>query len=150
MNLKKGEPPRLVCTKCHTPHYLDPKLVSCTVVESDGGIVLLRRGIQPQKGKWVMPGGYVDRGETVEHAACRETLEECGLTIRLKELLGIYSYQGEAVVIVVFTADYLSGDLHAGDETADAGLFKPNAIPWEKLAFKSTKDALTDYLKIRI
>ena len=92
--LKPEEPDRLVCSKCDFVFYLDPKVVACSIVEMDGRIVLLKRAIDPQKGKWVLPGGYVDRGEEVKAAALRETEEECGLKIRTKELLGLYSYPG--------------------------------------------------------
>ena len=148
-NLKPGEPDRLICTVCATPLYLDPKVVACAIVEAGDAVVLLRRGIQPQKGRWVMPGGFVDRGETVEAAALRETREECGLRARIKELLGVYSYPGETVVVVVYTAEHLSGELIAGDETVEARLVRPEEIPWEDLAFTSTRDALTDYCQRR-
>ncbi len=134
-----------MCTECRSPLYLDPKVVACSIVESDGSIVLLRRSIQPQTGLWVMPGGFVDRGETVEAAALRETEEECGLKTRIHSLLGVYSYPGETVVVVVYTTELVSGDLVAGDETAEARLVRPQEIPWNKLAFPSTRDALTDY-----
>jgi 8-oxo-dGTP diphosphatase len=148
-NLKPGEPDRLVCTACATPLYLDPKVVACAIVEVGDAVVLLRRGIQPRKGHWVMPGGFVDRGETVEAAALRETREECGLRARIKELLGVYSYPGETVVVVVYIAEHLSGDAVAGDETVEARLVRPEEIPWEELAFTSTRDALTDYCQRR-
>jgi 8-oxo-dGTP diphosphatase len=115
------------------------------VVELDGKIVLLRRGIEPQLGKWVVPGGYVDRGEEVEAAALRETEEECGIKTRIKNLLGIYSYPGRPVVVVVYVAEYLSGDLTIGDETQEVKLFHLEEIPWNDLAFPSTVDALKDY-----
>lgn len=146
-NLKAHEPSRLVCNDCQFIFYLDPKLVACAIVEKEGGIVLLRRDIEPQKGKWVMPSGYVDRGEVVEAAAMRETEEECGLKIGLKELLGVYSYPGKVEVMIVYTAEILSGDLIAGDETQAAKSFKPREIPWDDLAFASTQDALRDYFK---
>lgn len=145
LTLKPGEPERFVCTECRSPFYLDPKVVACSIVESGGSIVLLRRSIQPQTGLWVMPGGFVDRGETVEAAALRETEEECGLRTRIKGLLGVYSYPGETVVVVVYTTELVSGDLVAGDETAEARLVRPGEIPWTRLAFTSTRDALTDY-----
>jgi ADP-ribose pyrophosphatase YjhB (NUDIX family) len=124
---------------------LDPKLVACTIVEMDGRVVLLRRGTQPQKGKWVLPGGYVDRGEAVEAAALRETQEECGLRVRINRLLGVYSYPERIAAVVVYLADYISGTLIADDESLDAGLFRLNEIPWDHLAFQSTVDALRDY-----
>ena len=73
-SLKTGEPARLVCSACDFVFYLDPKVAACTISIVDGGIVLLRRGIEPQWGRWVFPGGFVDRGETVQDAAVRETL----------------------------------------------------------------------------
>lgn len=143
--LRPGEPARLVCTVCTRTDYLDPKLVACTVLRADERIVLLQRSFSPQAGKWVMPGGYVDRGETVEHAALREALEECGLQARILNLLGVYSYPGHTEVVVVYTADRIAGEPYAGDETDDIRLVRPEDIPWSKLAFQSTHDALTEY-----
>ena len=147
--LKENEPARLVCSDCDFIFYLDPKLAAGSVVELDGRIVLLRRGIEPQKGKWVVPGGYVDRGEAVEAAALRETEEECGIKTRIKNLLGIYSYPGRPVVVVVYVTEYLKGDLAAGDEALEVKLFRLEEIPWDDLAFPSTADALRDYCHLR-
>jgi len=150
VRLKQTEPPRLVCSRCRFVFYLDPKLVACTLVDVEGKIVLLKRGIEPQKGRWVMPGGYVDRGEEVTAAAVRETREECGLEIGIQDLVGVYSYPGNTQVVVAYTAQLLSGELFAGDETTETGLFLPGEIPWDQLAFKSTTDALRDYLAIQV
>jgi ADP-ribose pyrophosphatase YjhB (NUDIX family) len=147
--LKPEEPDRLVCSKCSFVFYLDPKVVACSIVEMDGRIVLLKRAIDPQKGKWVLPGGYVDRGEEVKAAALRETEEECGLKIRIKELLGLYSYPGRISVVVVYVAEPSGGKLLAGDETMEVDLYSPESIPWDQLAFQSTIDALRDYLEKR-
>ncbi len=146
--LKESEPPRLVCSGCDFIFYLDPKVVACSVLEMDSKIVLLRRGIEPQKGKWVIPGGYVDRGEEVKAAAIRETEEECGLKTRIKSLLGVYSYPGHVPVVIVYVAQYLSGVLAPKDETLDAKLFSEKQIPWQDLAFKSTVHALEDYYRL--
>src|SRR6185436_20809448 len=81
--LKPGEPSRLVCSACAFVLYLDPKVAACTICMLDGGIVLLRRSVEPQVGKWVFPGGFVDRGEPVAEAAVRETLEEVNLRVTL-------------------------------------------------------------------
>jgi 8-oxo-dGTP diphosphatase len=144
-NLKENEPSRLVCGRCRFVLYLDPKVVACTILDLDGGIVLLKRDIEPQKGRWVIPGGYVDRGEKVEAAAIRETAEECGLNVGIRELLGVYSYPGQVAVVVVYVAEHISGEVTAGDETREARLFPQAHIPWEELAFQSTADALKDY-----
>ena len=146
--IKESEPERLICSQCKFIFYLDPKVVACTIVQMSGGVVLLKRGIDPQKGKWVMPGGYVDRGEEVEKAAIRETLEECGVSIDLQGLLGVYSYPGRLAVVVVYLAKYTGGELQAGDETTEARVFGLKEIPWEDLAFPSTRDALKDYSEL--
>jgi len=144
-NLKEQEPPRLVCSRCDFVFYLDPKVVACSVVEMEGRIVLLKRAIDPQRGKWVLPGGYVDRGEKVTDAAVRETREECGLIIRIAGLLGVYSYTGRPAVVVVYVGECVAGELVVGDETEEVGLYRKEEIPWSLLAFQSTADALRDY-----
>ena len=147
--LKAHEPARLVCSECAFVFYLDPKLVACAIIEMRDKIVLLKRKHHPQKGRWVVPGGYVDRGERVETAALRETEEECGLKIRIKSILGVYSYENYMDVMVFYIAEYVSGELFPGDETLEAELYRPEEIPWQELAFQSTRDALKDYCEVR-
>ncbi len=147
--VKPKEPPRLVCTGCEFIFYLDPKVVACAILEMDGKILLLKRGISPQKGKWVMPGGYVDRNEEVKAAAIRETLEECGLKIAVERLVGVYSYAGHLPVVIVYTSRYRAGELLPKDETLEARWFLEEDIPWGDLAFRSTVDALRDYYAIK-
>jgi 8-oxo-dGTP diphosphatase len=144
--LKETEPSRLVCSSCEFVFYQDPKVAACSIVEKDGRIVLLQRAIDPQKGMWVIPGGFVDRGEEVIAAAMRETEEECGIRTRIKRLQGVYSYPGKPVVVVVYVAEPVSGELIVGDESMAMKLVSPEAIPWEELAFPSTVDALKDYV----
>ena len=147
--VKQGEPERLVCTAeaCGFVFYLDPKIAVGTIITtSTGRLVLCRRAIDPGYGKWVFPGGYVDRGEPLTTAAIREAREECGLEIRLDGLVNIYSYPGRAPVIVVYAATALSGTLMHDDESLEAVEFDRNAIPWGELAFRSTEEGLRDYL----
>lgn len=147
--LKENEPSRLVCTGCQFVFYLDPKVVACAVTELNGRIVLLRRAMEPQLGKWVIPGGYVDRGEEVREAAIRETEEECGIKISIKNLIGVYSYPGRLAVVVAYVGEYLSGELIAGDESLEVRMCSPKEIPWNELAFTSTRDALKDYCHLK-
>jgi ADP-ribose pyrophosphatase YjhB (NUDIX family) len=144
--LKEGEPKRLVCRACTFVFYLDPKVAACTICMVDGGIVLLRRGIEPQLGKWVFPGGFVDRGESVAEAAVRETLEEANLRVALTGILDAYSFPKSEVVVIVYAADVLDGTPEARDESLEVRLFRPEEIPWEELAFPSTRAALRDYI----
>jgi NADH pyrophosphatase NudC (nudix superfamily) len=90
--LKPTEPERPVCARCGFVFYLDPKIAVGTVIATpENRLVLVRRAIEPGYGKWVFPGGYVDRGEPLTDAAIREAREECGLDVRLDALVNIYS-----------------------------------------------------------
>lgn len=145
--LKAGEPERLVCAGCGFVFYVDPKVAVGAIVKVDAGkIVLVRRAIEPGYGKWVFPGGYVDRGETLLDAAVREAREECGLEVRLDGLVNIYSYAGRTPVVVVYAATAIGGVLAPDDECLEAEAIDPSAIPWDDLAFVSTRDALREYL----
>jgi 8-oxo-dGTP diphosphatase len=147
--LRVGEPTRLVCTNgaCGFVFYLDPKVAVGTVIRaSDGRIVLVKRAIEPGYGKWVFPGGYVDRGEEVMLAAIREAKEEAGLDVHIERLIGIYSYAGRTPIIIVYAATVLAGDLAVDEEGLEAQWFEPSAIPWDDLAFLSTSEALRDFL----
>ncbi len=145
--LKATEPPRLVCSGCEFVFYLDPKIAVGTIIRSPSDrIVLVRRAIEPGYGKWVFPGGYVDRGEPLVEAAVREAREECGLDVRLDGLVNIYSYPGRAPVIVVYAATAIGGTLAVDDECLETAEFDRLSLPWDDLAFRSTQEGLRDYL----
>jgi 8-oxo-dGTP diphosphatase len=144
--LKAGDPSRLVCARCGFILYLDPKVAVGTVnAAAHERIVHVRRAIEPGYGLWVFPGGYVDRGEEVTVAAMREAREEAGLQVRLDGLINIYSYPGRPIVVVVYKASIVGGDLQIDDESLEARLFSRAEIPWNDLAFRSTREALEDY-----
>ncbi len=145
--LKATEPERPVCTRCGFVFYIDPKIAVGTIIEtSDRRLVLVRRAIEPGYGKWVFPGGYVDRGEPLTAAAIREAREECGLDVRLDGLVNIYSYPGRAPVIVVYAATAIGGTLCVDEECLESTEFDAASIPWNDLAFRSTHEGLRDYL----
>ncbi len=147
--LKLGEPMRLVCTSavCGFVFYLDPKVAVGTIIRMpDDRIVLVKRAIEPGFGLWVFPGGYVDRGEDVRLAAVREAREEAGIEVRLGELVGIYSYAGSPPVVIVYRASWLGGELAVDDENSEIRAFTAADLPWNELAFRSTREALRDYL----
>ena len=146
-SLRDGDPARLVCTACGFVFYLDPKLAVGTIItDEQNRVVLVKRAIEPGYGKWVFPGGYVDRGEEVRAAAVREAREETGLQVRLDRLINIYSYAGRVPVIVVYSATMMGGCLGCDDEGLEARFFEPETIPWEELAFRSTREALQEFL----
>lgn len=145
--LKEGEPERLVCGNCGFVFYLGPKLVAGAIFELDGGIVLIQRNIEPGYGMWTFPGGFVERGETAEAAAEREVLEESGLEIKVEDIIGLYSYEGQIPAIAVFNAKVTGGEPRALDETLDVKSFARDNLPWTEIAFPSTEQALKDYLR---
>jgi len=146
-SLKASDPDRLVCSRCGFVFYLDPKVAVGTIIETpDSRLVLVRRAIDPGYGLWVFPGGYVDRGEELTAAAIREAREESGLHIRLEGLINIYSYSGNTPIIVVYAASVTGGTLCGDEECLEARLFEADTIPWNELAFRSTHEALRDYL----
>jgi ADP-ribose pyrophosphatase YjhB (NUDIX family) len=136
----------MVCKKCEFVLFQDPKLAAGTLFQVGDELVLLRRAIEPGYGKWVFPGGFVDRGETVVDAAIRETREEANVDVGIRGLIDVYSYSGSPVVVVVYAADILGGELKAADETLEVKRFDADNIPWDELAFPSTRDALTAYI----
>ena len=147
-SMKTTEPERLVCGRCGFIFYLDPKVAVGTIITNhEDHIVLVRRAIEPGYGKWVFPGGYVDRGEEVLAAAVREAREEAGVHIEIDRLLNVYSYPGRAPVIIVYTARMVGGCLECDDEGLEARFFAPDAIPWDELAFRSTHEALREFLR---
>jgi ADP-ribose pyrophosphatase YjhB (NUDIX family) len=145
--LKPGDPERLVCSLCGQVIFMDPKVaVGTIIINAAGEIVLVRRAIEPGYGLWVFPGGYVDKGELVTSAALREAREEAGLEIKIDRLLNVYSYAGRPLVVIVYAATAIGGDLCHDDECLEAKWFSPSEIPWESLAFDSTREGLREFL----
>ncbi len=139
---------RHVCVRCGTITYVNPKVVAGLIpVLSDGRVALLRRDIEPARGRWSYPAGYQEMGETVAQAAARETWEEIRTRVRRPRLLGIYSYADAGVVTIVYVAPVPRGERPSpGIESQEIGLFRPEDIPWKTLAFRSTAEALQDWL----
>ena len=137
-----------VCAACGFVFYLNPKVVAGTIPEQDGRVLLTRRSINPGRGLWTFPGGFVDFGESVEDAAVRETFEETGLKVDLTGLHNVYSYPG-APVIIVYRATVVGGTLTTCDENDELRWVKASDIPWEALAFPSTREALREWVAAR-
>lgn len=120
---------RPYCPSCGAIVFLDPKLAVVALVHIDGKLVLVKRGIGPALGCWSFPAGYVDRGEVVEEAAVREVREETGLVVELDGPIGLYSKTGNEMVLAVYSASVTGGELAAGPEVQDVGLFSLTEIP---------------------
>ncbi len=138
---------RTTCATCGHVFYENPKVVVGTVVVADGRVLLCRRDIEPRRGLWTLPGGFLELGETVEEGACREAFEEAEARIALDGILALYSVAGIGQVLVIFRGRF-AGTPHfaAGSETAEAALFTPSEIPWDEIAFPTTTWALRDWL----
>lgn len=139
-------PRSITCPACGYGAYYNPKPVACAIpVTDDDRLVLMRRGFQPQRGKWSMPGGFVDLGETVEDAARREVREEIAIEVEIRHLVGVYSRAEDRTVVVVYAA-HAQGIPTPTEEALEIRAFAPNEIPWQELAFWSDGRALRDYL----
>jgi len=141
-------PRSLTCPECGYGAFYNPKPVACAITANAAGqVILARRGFQPNRGKWSMPGGFVDLGESVEDAAIRETKEEIGLDIELTQLVGVYSRSSDRIVVVVYAAR-AEGTPNRTEEALEVRAFLPTTIPWDELAFWSDGRALRDYLHL--
>jgi ADP-ribose pyrophosphatase YjhB (NUDIX family) len=141
---------RLVCETCGHVSYVNPRLVVTTIPVTDGGdIVLLRRGIEPGRGSWAQPGGFLEVDETLSEGAIRETMEETGLLVEPGELIGLYTRLEAAVVVLAFEARVTGGEAHLTPEALEIRTFAPTAIPWAGIAFSTTTFALRDWLARR-
>jgi ADP-ribose pyrophosphatase YjhB (NUDIX family) len=140
-------PRSITCPHCGYGAYYNPKPVAAAIPQTaDGRIILLRRAFEPGKGLWTFPGGFVDLGETVQQAAHRETREELDIAIELERLVGVYSRAEERTVLIVYAAR-TSEPPSTTTEAVEVGSFARDSIPWDELAFWSTRDALRDFLK---
>ncbi len=138
---------RPVCTACGFVHYLDPKLVVAVIVARDGKLLLGRRAMEPGRGLWSFPSGYVNRGEVVEEAAIREVKEETDLDVSIGRLVGLYSSPGDPVVLAVYEAQSARGTPRPGAELLEVAFFPLSDLP--PLAFSRDSSIIQDWLRTR-
>jgi ADP-ribose pyrophosphatase YjhB (NUDIX family) len=139
-------PRSLHCESCGYAAFFNPKPVGCALArEADGRVWLARRGHDPGRGRWSMPGGFVDLGETVETAVAREVSEELCVEAEVGALVGVYSQADTNVVVIAFEAT-LKGSPRTTGEATEVRAFAPDEIPWDELAFATDAAALRDLL----
>ena len=130
---------RLFCNRCKEPIYENPLPATClVVVDSKDRVLLVKRSVEPKKGFWCLPGGFMELGETPEQAALRELKEETGLAGRIEMLLGVYANPSviyHTVLMVGYLVKSYSGTLIAGDDAMDAAFFNYDRLP--EIAFES-------------
>jgi ADP-ribose pyrophosphatase YjhB (NUDIX family) len=138
---------RAVCPKCNTIHYENPLNVVGTIPIWQGRVLLCKRNIEPRHGKWTLPAGFLEIGETLKEGAARETVEEAGAQFELGELFSIMSVARVSQVHIFYRARLLSDVFHPGYETMEARLFNESEIPWDEIAFKTVRETLLHYFK---
>ncbi len=141
--------PRAVCEHCGTVHYENPRVVVGCVPEWQGRILLCRRAIEPRRGYWTAPAGFLEIGESMHAAAARETAEEALAEVEVGSLLSVVNVLHAAQVHVMFRARMQDARHGAGVESLETGLFQESEIPWGDIAFASIHFALERYLKDR-
>jgi len=136
---------RDVCADCGHIAYENPKIVVGTVVVYDGKVLLCRRAIEPRRGFWTLPAGYMELGETLEEGAAREAMEEAEAEIAIDGILGVFTIARIGQVQVIFRGRFANPDtphFAAGPESQEVGLFEWGGIPWDEIAFPSVHWAL--------
>jgi len=140
-----GDKARRACPTCDYIHFTDPKVGVGVLIIQDGKILLVKRAMMPERGKWSIPAGFLDHGEEPKSTAEREVREETNLRVEIYALLDVYHNaeaitKGGASIFILYEARVVSGELKAGDDAAAAGFFAPDELP--ELAFASTKETI--------
>ncbi len=139
---------RLVCPDCGFINYENPKIVVGSVVTWDGKVLLCKRAINPRRGYWTIPAGYLELNETAVDGAQREAREEACVDIEIDALLAVYNVPRISQVQLIYRARLLAPDYAAGEESLAVDLFDWNDIPWSDLAFPSVTWALRHFREI--
>jgi ADP-ribose pyrophosphatase YjhB (NUDIX family) len=137
---------RHVCDTCLTIFYENPKIVVGAVTLYEGKFLLCRRAIEPQKGLWTYPAGYLENQESLEQGVQREAREEAGVSIKLTRLLGTYSLAAVDQVHIIYAAEMIKPEFAPGKESLEVALFAKDDIPWDDLAFPVIRWALEAYI----
>ena len=141
--------PRHVCTNCGTVHYQNPRLVLGCVPVWEDRILLCRRAIEPRRGYWTVPAGFMENGESLQAAAARECLEEANAVVEIGSLLAVVSVVHAHQVHVMFRARLLRPEFSAGPESEEVGLYREDEIPWPDIAFPSGEFTLRRFFADR-
>ena len=144
--------PRAICTNCHTVHYENPLNVVGTVPVwgvSGEQVLLCKRNIEPRKGKWTLPAGFMELGETTAEGAARETDEEAGAQIEMGALFTLMNVSRVGQVHLYYRARLLSDRFNPGPETMEARLYTEDQVPWDDIAFRTVRETLQHYFADR-
>ena len=143
--LEADHRPRLVCAEGHIT-WRNPRVVVGTLPVRDGRLYLARRDIEPARGRWGNPSGFLELGEATQEGARRETEEETQLLVEIGRLIGVYSRPHAGVITIVYEASVVGGAPEPAAETSEVRDFGPDDIPWDELAFSTVESALRDWV----
>ncbi|MDP2027702.1 NUDIX hydrolase [Sulfuriferula sp.] len=140
---------RFVCPECDTIHYQNPKMVVGTLPVWEDKVLLCKRAIEPQYGKWTLPAGFMENHESTQEGALRETFEEAGARVEISHLFTLYNLPYISQVYLMFRARLLDLEFAAGPESLEVALFTEAEIPWDQLAFRTIEQTLRRYFEDR-
>ena len=140
---------RHVCNDCDTVHYVNPRIVTGCLPIWEDQVLLCLRAIEPRRGYWTLPAGFMENGETIAAGAARETVEEANARVSDLELYTVFSLPHISQVYMFFRAQLSDLDFSSGEESLDVQLFKEDEIPWNNLAFPVITQSLQFYFEDR-
>jgi len=140
--------PRAACNACGFVHFRDPKVAAAVLLGDQGRVLLVRRAVDPRRGFWALPAGFVEVDELPDEAVAREALEETGLHVAVGNLLRIRrtSNPDKPGLLLTYQGQVIGGALQASDDVSEARWFSAQEIPWDDLAFETTRESLHDWL----
>lgn len=133
---------RHMCVQCGAIHYQNPNIVTGCLVEQDDGVLMCKRAIEPRKGLWTLPAGFLENDETTIDAAVRETWEEAKARVEVVDLFTLFNLPHVNQVYVMFRARFLEPDYGPGEESLEVEMIRETDIPWEDMAFPVISETL--------
>lgn len=151
-SLTRMQPPldnrlRDCCTHCGAVHYRNPLLVVGTIPIYQDKVLLCKRAIEPQYGKWTLPAGFMEMEESTDQGAIRETIEEAGASVQLGQLFTVIDVPRVSQVHIYYLAEVLNLNFNPGEESLEVKLFDINDIPWDEISFTTVEQTLRKYIQ---
>jgi len=140
---------RYVCLSCDTVHYQNPRIVAGTLPIFEDKVLLCKRAIEPRKGYWTLPAGFMENGETTEQGAIRETVEEANARVINLQLYTMIAVPHISQVHIFFQGELADLNFSCGIESLEVKLFEEKDIPWQELAFPTVSTTLRRYFNDR-
>lgn len=141
--------PRHVCQACQVIHYQNPRVVAGCLVTHGEQVLLCKRAIEPRRGFWTLPAGFLENNETIAECAARETWEEAAAKVELDEIYGIFNLTHISQIYVFYRGRLVNGEFGVGEESLETRLFSEDEIPWDELAFPTVHKTLNYFFEDR-